>query len=155
MEILGKTPINPVLFVTGKICGYLTWIFLGEAFIDAGNYRNNLYLKYISLLLLTWGIVFIAVSSFYLGKAIRLGLPTTGTKLKTSNIYSISRNPMYLGLNLITLSAMLYTMNIVVLITGLYSIIIYHLIILGEEKFLGKRFGESYADYKKRTRRYL
>jgi len=38
---------------------------------------------------------------------------------------------------------------------GLYSMVIYHFIILGEERFLEGRFGFNYLSYKTRVRRYL
>jgi protein-S-isoprenylcysteine O-methyltransferase Ste14 len=84
-----------------------------------------------------------------------LGLPTEKTILKTNGIYRFSRNPMYFGFNLLTIASMLYWININVIILGIYSIIIYHLIILGEEKFLEERFGDEYFSYKKIVRRYI
>ena len=62
---------------------------------------------------------------------------------------------MYLGFNLLTISAMIYTMNIWIIIIGIYSIIIYHLIIIGEERFLKNRFGQEYISYRNKIRRYL
>lgn len=157
MEIIGKSTINPFLFISGKISGYLTWIFLIIELIDPQMEDNQLFpfVRYAFIVFLAGGIFFVIVSSIYLGKSVRLGLPGTATKLKTSGIYSISRNPMYVGLNMVTIAAMLYVFKPVVIITGLYSIILYHFIILGEEQFLEKRFKEKYYDYKKRTRRYL
>jgi protein-S-isoprenylcysteine O-methyltransferase Ste14 len=82
-------------------------------------------------------------------------LPEESTELKTSGLYKFSRNPMYLGFNLITVSSVVYTLNYAILLISLYSIIIYHLIILAEEKFLEERFGEQYLEYKKKVDRYL
>jgi protein-S-isoprenylcysteine O-methyltransferase Ste14 len=42
-----------------------------------------------------------------------------------------------------------------VLILGIYSIITYDLIIRAEERFLKKRFGEEYQEYKERVNRYI
>lgn len=84
-----------------------------------------------------------------------MGIPLKETKLKTEGIYKISRNPMYIGLHLITLSSIVYTMNIYLFIIGLYSVYVYHLIILSEEKFLSSRFGGDYSNYKQKVRRYF
>ena len=74
-------------------------------------------------------------------------IPTDNTELKTNGIYSLSRNPMYLGFNLLTISSVIYTLNFVVIILGIYSIIIYHLIILGEEKYLSAQFlGDAFSN---------
>ncbi len=62
---------------------------------------------------------------------------------------------MYFGFNLWTISSMIYTLNIWIILIGIYSIIIYHLIILEEERFLEKRFGIAYSNYKNNIRRYL
>jgi protein-S-isoprenylcysteine O-methyltransferase Ste14 len=40
-------------------------------------------------------------------------------------------------------------------VPGIYSIVVYHLIIIGEEKFLEKAFREAYLEYKKKVRRYI
>jgi len=62
---------------------------------------------------------------------------------------------MYFGFDCFTLAAILYTLNIMVIIPGVYSMVIYHFIILGEEKFLENRFGNEYVEYKKKVKRYL
>ena len=62
---------------------------------------------------------------------------------------------MYVGFNLITISSIIYTGNLFILLMGLYSIIVYHFIIISEEKFLASRFEMEYLDYKLGVRRYL
>lgn len=147
---MGKTTINPFLFYTGKISGYITWIVL--VLQHTGNYyfvyegEHNKYQIYLSYLLAGLSIILSAISLFNLGKSVRLGLPKTETKLKTSGLYAISRNPMYLGFNLLTISSMIFTSNWIIIAAGLYSILIYHLIIKAEKKFLEARFGEDYYD---------
>jgi protein-S-isoprenylcysteine O-methyltransferase Ste14 len=84
-----------------------------------------------------------------------LGLPKEDITLKTGGIYKASRNPMYVGFDLVTISSIVYSGNLLIAVMGVYSIIIYHAIILGEEKFLASRFGEEYADYKKKVGRYI
>ncbi len=157
MEILGKTPVNPVLFYTGKIGGYIAW---GLAITEAINNGAKEWLygpipKYTVIVMAIVGIIFLAVSSMYLGKNVRMGIPLKETKLITDGIYKISRNPMYVGLNLITLSSAAFTLNIIVIILCVYSVGVYHLIILSEEVFLKDRFGGDYYDYIKRVRRYI
>lgn len=157
MELIGKPTINPLLFTTGKISGYITWtvmfIFMsGTRLYERINFPWNEYIFYS---LLVAGTIFLVISLINLGRSTRLGLPVSGTVLKTNGIYRISRNPMYLGFNLVTVASMIYTLGFFTLATGIYSIVIYHYIILGEEKFLKGRFGNQYGEYMKRTRRYL
>jgi protein-S-isoprenylcysteine O-methyltransferase Ste14 len=157
MNLIGKATINPILFYSGKISGYITWIiYLLLIFkidiIDRGTYIHNDYISYIILII---GLLFSILSIINLGTSTRLGLPSEDTVLKTNGLYKLSRNPMYLGFNLVTISSMIYTLNIWIILLGIYSIIVYHLIILGEEKFMQTRFGEKYIDYKIKTGRYL
>lgn len=157
MEIVGKTPINPVLFITGKTSGYLTWVILILSLIELKllPVHSGSITKLVALTFLVIGILLLIMSSINLGRSVRLGLPNTKTVLKQSGIYRISRNPMYLGFNAVTLASMIYTSNWIIILLGAYSIIIYHYIILGEEKFLTERFGEQYSDFKRNVRRYL
>lgn len=157
MDLIGKTPINPFLFYTGKIAGYACWVILFisllEVYIVGQPY--NEYLRIFSLLTASIGLILIILSLINLGGSTRLGVPTDDTNLKTEGLYKYSRNPMYLGFNFFTLSSMLYTWEMIIVIFGIYSIITYHFIIKGEEKFLKERFAEEYELYRKKVRRYL
>lgn len=157
MELIGKTTINPIIFYTGKISGYITWIILLLMLFGLNLFDNNqiLFNQNISISILLIGLIFTIISLINLGKSIRLGLPSNDTKLKTSGLYKYSRNPMYVGFDLITISAMIYTLHLLIIILGVYSLITYHLIIKGEENFMLKRFGEEYKKYQLRVRRYL
>jgi protein-S-isoprenylcysteine O-methyltransferase Ste14 len=156
LKFLGKPPINPILFYTGKIAGYITILILILYFV--GNKLNsslNHIFIYFAYSLLIIGATIVIISFINLGKSTTVGIPTQKTILKTKALYKFSRNPMYIGAHLLTLSSILIILNIYVIILGVYSIIIYHFIILGEEKFLRKRFGKNYLDYCKKVRRYF
>jgi protein-S-isoprenylcysteine O-methyltransferase Ste14 len=157
MKIIGKTTIHPVFFYTGKVAGYAIWIILFGELVGIDLIDANILTipKYTSLSLLIVGLIFTVISLVNLGKSTSLGLPTEETQLKTNGLYNFSRNPMYVGFNLITISAMVYTLSWFVIALGVYSLIVYHLIILGEENFMSTRFGEDYKVYKARVRRYL
>ena len=77
-------------------------------------------------------------------------------KLVNDGLFKISRNPMYLGMDLI-----LWGMSILLgsLITFIFPIIfiilIERLFIEFEEKNLEERFGKRYIDYKKKVRRWI
>jgi protein-S-isoprenylcysteine O-methyltransferase Ste14 len=157
MDLIGKTPINPVLFYTGKIAGYACWVVLitslSEVYI-VGKPINQ-YLRVFSLLMASIGLLLVIMSLINLGGSTRLGVPTEDTVLKTGGLYNYSRNPMYLGFDLWTMTAIFYTWNVVIALLGIFSLITYYFIILGEEKFLIKRFDEDYNSYTRRVRRYI
>lgn len=156
-EVHGRITINPWLFYTGKAAGFMVWFAGLYVYISAGHLRQPLGWAFdlAAGVALIAGILLILVSSFSLGSSIRIGLPTEETVLRTSGIYRLSRNPMYVGVHLVTLAVILYTLKWWTLLPGLFSFYVYHLIVLGEEAFLEQRFGEAYRLYRKKTRRYL
>jgi protein-S-isoprenylcysteine O-methyltransferase Ste14 len=157
MEIKGRPTIHPVLFYTGKTVGYLTWIIALLAFFRIAPFHpfHGRITHMLTWIFLTAGMIFILLSLVSLGKSVRLGLPVRNTTLKTGGIYRISRNPMYIGVHLLTTASMVYTQNPVVILMGLFSFWVYHRIILGEERFLADRFGKEYLVFREKVRRYL
>ena len=81
--------------------------------------------------------------------------PRKRRSLKTGGIFRFSRNPIYLGLNTTFLASALYTLNPVVLLTGVGLAVVHHRIILAEEECLRGMFGKEYEDYCGRIGRYL
>ncbi len=74
------------------------------------------------------------------------------TSLNTTGIYSITRNPLYLGNYLIILGLVLTSRSWeFILISNLLFIIFYTPIILVEEDFLLEKFGDSYRSYVSRV----
>lgn len=87
----------------------------------------------------------------------RAGVPEKKeTKLVTDGIYQISRNPAFLGFDLVYIGILLMFFNFVLLAVSVVTIIMLHLQIVNvEEDFLIAEFGEEYLDYKKHVCRYL
>ena len=157
MEVFGKATINPFIFYSGKIAGYFTWLglllaILHVEFIPKHSFPFNNYISYTLSIL---GLLIALISLIQLGRSTRFGLPTKKTTFKTNGIYKFSRNPMYFGFDLLTLASIIYFLTPLIIIVGLYSISVYHFIILGEEKYLETAFGADYNEYKSKVRRYV
>ena len=153
----GDAPINRTLFYLSKYSILILW---GAMALQSWDFNISLVpvpaaVHWISLISWFFGFALLFLGRFKLGNSFRLGTPKEGTTLTVRGLYRFSRNPMYVGFNCFTLSSMLYTSNPFVDIAGIYSIVIYHFIIRGEEKFLLERFGAAYIEYKSRVRRYL
>ena len=157
MEIVGRATLHPLLFYSGKLSGYLTWVLLSldHFWVRPIQGLHAVVLDDLSYMLLVVAAVFIVLSLVSLGRSTRVGLPSGQTRLKTGGVYRMSRNPMYVGFNALTLAAILGTGNLVVLVVGVYSMVVYHLIIGGEERYLSAVFGTAYAQYRASVRKYV
>ena len=110
------------------------------------------------------GIIFLMIALFFLVRSLRQFIKSKNTlvtikpssSLQANGIYSLTRNPMYVGLAIVYL-------GISCLIGNWWNIILFPLllfivqeyIIKSEEKYLERRFGQVYLDYKSKVRRWL
>lgn len=87
----------------------------------------------------------------------RVGVSKTDqTELVTSGIFSISRNPAFLGFDLVYLGILLMFFNWVLFAVSIFATLMFHLQIVNvEEDFLLETFGEEYLNYRKVVCRYL
>ena len=86
----------------------------------------------------------------------RAGIPGRDkTELITSGIYAYSRNPAFLGFDLMYLGTFLLLGNWLTGLCSAFAILTLHLQILQEERFLEAAFGEPYRRYRTQTARYL
>jgi protein-S-isoprenylcysteine O-methyltransferase Ste14 len=156
-ESLGEFPINPLLFVAGKLAMGTSWGFL---FVQAAGVQLALFpipvaLEYISAVLLLLGIAFVIPAFLHLGSDSRFGVSDDSSGLRTTGIYRVSRNPMYLGFYLVTLASLLSVFHPVSIGCGLAGVYVHHRVVLAEERFLLKEHGASYEAYRRRVRRYI
>jgi len=77
------------------------------------------------------------------------------TSLVSKGIYKISRNPAFLGFDLIYIGILLMFFNWLLAVFTLWAIIMLHLQILQEEKYLPTIFGDEYRVYRKKVCRYF
>lgn len=82
--------------------------------------------------------------------------PEKSAALVSNGVYSFTRNPMYLGMALVLLAWGAYLLSPWALAGPLlFATYITRFQIIPEERVLSRLFGESFADYKKRVRRWL
>ncbi|MDR0889600.1 MAG: isoprenylcysteine carboxylmethyltransferase family protein [Oscillospiraceae bacterium] len=77
------------------------------------------------------------------------------TALVTGGIYRYSRNPAFVGFDLLYIGCALVFPNVLLIAGSLAALTLFHLQILSEERFLAAQFGEEYAAYRKTVLRYL
>jgi protein-S-isoprenylcysteine O-methyltransferase Ste14 len=82
--------------------------------------------------------------------------PETSAALVSTGIYSFTRNPMYLGMALALLAWAVYLSSAWSLLGPLlFALYITRFQIVPEERALEGLFGESFAAYRERVRRWL
>ncbi|MBR6535335.1 MAG: isoprenylcysteine carboxylmethyltransferase family protein [Clostridia bacterium] len=78
------------------------------------------------------------------------------TALVTTGIYAFSRNPAFLGFDLVYIGILLMFFNPILFILSTLGTFIFHLQIVNvEEEFLLSSFGQEYLNYKKTVNRYI
>ena len=86
----------------------------------------------------------------------RAGIPDKDeTTLVTDGIYRFSRNPAFLAFDLQYIGVLLMFFHAATLICTVFAMVMLHLQILQEERFLTAVFGQPYLDYRRRVFRYL
>lgn len=102
------------------------------------------------------GDIIFLVSVLCMKDSWRAGIPDKDrTKLVTTGIYRYSRNPAFLGFDLMYVGLLLMYFNLSMLVVSAFAIIMLHLQILQEERYLTENYGDSYREYRKHVFRYL
>ncbi|MDP3644990.1 MAG: methyltransferase [Bacteroidota bacterium] len=161
---LGNPTIHPLLFFTGKFLLFGVWALFAVIALFP-EYRNIVPLliqeqtpdvqKLLAAVFLIPANLIIVPAYLSMGLITNIGLPTGKHELRTKGIYGHSRNPMYASFIFLNTATFLFLPSILLLIVMLYGMIVHHFIILGEEKFLEKEFGDEYKKYKARVSRYF
>tara|TARA_B100000524_G_scaffold166663_1_gene85143 strand:+ start:30 stop:476 length:447 start_codon:yes stop_codon:yes gene_type:complete len=147
-----KTKIPPPILALVMI----VLIYLSSFFIESTtfNYQGSL-----SVLVLILGLA-CAIPSFKLFARYKTTIsplkPSDATALVTEGMYRYSRNPMYLGLLLLTIASTIWFGTwFGIIINILFIFLINFLQIIPEEEALLEIFGEEYEEYKKNVRRWI
>ncbi len=76
------------------------------------------------------------------------------TDMVTTGIYRFSRNPAFVGFDLMYTGITFMFPNALTIAVTVACIVLFHLQILREEKYMTEIFGTGYEKYRKRTLRY-
>ncbi len=102
------------------------------------------------------GVLFFVAGMLTMKNNWRAGIPEKKeTSLVTTGIYSISRNPAFVGFDLMYLGIVIAFPNAWHACAAAFTAWLFHKQIKEEETFLEKAFGEEYSDYKNNVRRYI
>jgi len=111
---------------------------------------------------LGWGLaaagVAVAIAGVVQFKVIGTPVDPTGKAqaLATGGIYSLTRNPMYLGAVVMFAGLALALKSVgLLMVTAPLAVALYWLAIRREEAYLQRRFGAAYEDYRQRVGRWI
>ncbi|MGN6247327.1 MAG: methyltransferase family protein [Ginsengibacter sp.] len=143
----------PILYVA---------IFLSAVFIqkriplDASFFESG-FAKIAGSIFLFIAIILTVISlrKFFLSKNTIITIKPASS-LQTTGIYRFTRNPMYLSLLFLYLGLACFLGNWWnLLLLPILILVVQQYVIIREEKYLLRRFGTEYLDYKSRVRRWL
>lgn len=133
----------------GIIITQLISIFYGKSVLRYSGKTAGLVLG------LLGDLVFL-IAVITMGSSWRAGVAANEhRKLVNRGIYKISRNPAFLGFDLVYIGILLMFFNWFLLVWTVFAIVMLHLQILQEERYLEGEFGEDYLIYKKKVGRYI
>jgi protein-S-isoprenylcysteine O-methyltransferase Ste14 len=174
-RVYRRTGIHPVTFgktdnahdYIGKmmkiVTGLLVAVVLCFSFIKAA-YQYTVPIRYLQrewsqmtgLLLMHISLVWIVVAQYQMSNSWRIGIDETNkTELVTSGVFSLSRNPIFLGMILSVAGMFLVIPNSLTLLLTMTSYILIQIQIRLEEAFLTKEHGEVYKVYRTKVHRLL
>ncbi len=121
---------------------------LGYLFLPVG-------FSWFAVILLFAGVATISVAMMNLGNSYNIGLPGKQAPLHTRGLYRLSRNPLYLGMSLISCASCIYFLDLINVSFTIYGMYMHHKIILQEEAYLENQYGNEWLIYRARVSRYL
>lgn len=155
---LGKNKTGFVKFIEVSLKTFSYLIILVQV-LSIIFYKESLHISFrITGLVLNFiGVIVFIISIIQMKDNWRAGVDKDAkTSLVTNGIYSISRNPAFLGFDLMYLGILLSFFNWYLFAATVITAILFHLqITCVEEAFLTEAFKEEYIEYKKKVCRYI
>ena len=118
--------------------------------------RDCPVLQWAGLIIAASGLVFFISAILSMHDSWRAGIPEKDeTQLVQSGIYRISRNPAFVGFDLMYIGLLLAFPNLLHLVFALFPVVMLHLQIRQEETYCRTTFGAPYETYCRKVRRYF
>lgn len=152
----GKKGFEKFIEVTLKITTYLLLVMqIISIVLYAGTI--HIVLQIIGVVITAFGVMAFILSVAQMKENWRAGVQREEkTNLVTSGIYSISRNPAFLGFDLMYIGILSTFFNWYLCFATVLAVVFFHLqIVYVEEDFLIEAFGQEYLEYEKKVFRYL
>ena len=152
----GKQGIEKKIEIMMKTATILTFI-VEIISIYFNTTMFPIIIRIVGILLGILGDIIFIISVLTMKESWRVGVSyEEKTDLITDGIYQISRNPAFLGFDLVYIGMCFMFFNPVLVVTSILAIIMFHLQIkYVEEPFLKQEFKEQYLQYYQQVNRYI
>lgn len=152
---IGNKPKKVLLIERIMSCATVLEVIVGVASIFLVKQFPATEFRIAGIVIGMIGVIFFALATITMKTSWRVGIPEEKTALITNGIYKWSRNPAFVGFDLLYLSMCLMFFNIPLVLVSVWAAVMLHLQILQEENHMFHMFGDEYEAYKKHTLRYF
>jgi protein-S-isoprenylcysteine O-methyltransferase Ste14 len=124
--------------------------------VSGRRFFSSTAVAWLGVALCLAGVVILVFSLMSFGKSFRVGIDVEKPGgLVTTGIFAFSRNPIYVGFFCFLVGQLLVFPNWVPLFYLVAGTALFHRQVRREEGFMRERYGQEYADYCARVRRYV
>lgn len=117
---------------------------------------SPVWVRIAGLMISALGVALFITAMLTMRDSWRAGVSKDKTDLVTTGIFRISRNPAFLGFDLMYLGILMVFLNWVLLLFSIFAILMLHLqIVNNEEDAMLLAFGDEYLNYKEQVNRYF
>lgn len=175
VRIFARTGKNPITFVASDnahdfigrffkiiltliaIVVVIHWIG-GAAYqyLLPAPYLKTIYIQLPGVLLCILSLGWTVIAQWQMGNSWRIGIDEQNqTNLVTTGLFSISRNPIFFGMQITLVGFFLLLPNAIMLLVVVCGFMLIQIQARLEEEFLLKQHGEIYAMYKTKVNRFI
>jgi protein-S-isoprenylcysteine O-methyltransferase Ste14 len=138
--VIGKEKVALLIYQISNILIFVYLCFL--------RVKTDSYWFYVGLLIYGLGVISCLIS------VLNFAQPA-GNSINLKGLYQVSRNPMYVAYFIYFLGCLLLTQSLILLAILIVFQTSAHWIILSEERWCVKKFGQEYVNYMNKVRRYI
>ena len=138
-----------LFYSTVSLVGLVLLLLLNANMNDNYFFSSEGPIRYLSLVLTTFGVMTIQLAFRQYRASSFLGLAPEEHALRREGILKVIRHPIYSGLILMTVGFFLFIPNAAALITSVCILLYLPIGISLEEKKMIRTFGQAYLDYRR------
>ncbi len=144
------------LLIVLLLAAVLCYTFNAQQCLNPIAFLQLSILQIIGLVLIHMSLLWISIAQYQMSDSWRIGIDTENkTALKTTGIFSVSRNPIFLGMIVSVFGIFLVVPDTLTFFLAFTGYFVIQIQIRLEEEFLEKQHGEAYRSYKHKVSRLI